>query len=182
MSRRHSWEKLEAHRYRCKREDCRAVAEKTPDEHGPGWFTTWTLADGRQLSTRHGDRTPPCEPVHLEVEERKPWQRPEVCGHGTGAGRICGAREGTRLYTCGRRCDAHAPWALAGRGDPDLQGPYCTVRKYRVPTPDAATWSVVDARAIASGKRRASPAQYAAARAVEAQKADRRDSHRSGNT
>ena len=31
-------------------------------------------------------------------------------------------------------------------------------------------------------KAKQDPAQYAAARAVEAQKADRRDSHRSGNT
>lgn len=94
--------------------------------------------------------------------------RPAGCGEGIGDGRTCGARP-TRLYPAGERCDPHAPWSTfhgSSGVPPELRGQYCIVplhRQYR--TPDAASWAVIDARAIASGKRRASAQQQAAARA-----------------
>lgn len=180
--RRHSWEKLAEHHYRCRRPDCGATAEKIPDQHGPGWFTTWTLTDGRTFSTRHGDRTPACEPVHAG---RAVQPRDRGCGGGIGGGRVCGRRD-THLYPCGSRCDEHAPWTTRHGGDgipPWLHGQYCVVRGHRSPAPDVAGWAAIDARAIASGKRRSSPENYQAARQlVEEQKADRRDLHLSGNS
>lgn len=65
------------------------------------------------------------------------------------------------LYACGWRCDAHAPWALAG--DPRPQpGPGWPAGAWSTPAPDAVA-HVIDARAIASGKRRATPEDYRAA-------------------
>lgn len=98
------------------------------------------------------------------------------CGDGVGGGRVCGA-EPARLYTRGLRCDAHAPWATARGGDgvpPELHGQYCVIPLHKHQTPDVASWGAVDARAIASGKRRASPQQQAVARAVVAEQAERR--------
>jgi hypothetical protein len=34
---------------------------------------------------------------------------------------VYGCPEPARLYPCGRRCDKHSPWALAGLPNPDTQ-------------------------------------------------------------
>lgn len=97
------------------------------------------------------------------------------CGDGVGGGRVCGVPG--RLYPCGWRCDAHAPWAAGRGGDgirPELHGQYCVVTRWRGPVIDSASWAAVDARAIASGKRRASPEQVTQARAVVAEQDARR--------
>ncbi|MFJ3949023.1 hypothetical protein ACIPXV_02990 [Streptomyces libani] len=69
-----------------------------------------------------------------------------------------------RPYPCGRRCSAHAPWALAGQPEPQ-PGPGWPSDAWSTPSPDSAS-RVHDARAVASGKRRSSPATYRAAQAA----------------
>lgn len=82
----------------------------------------------------------------------------------------CG-RLDTRLYAEGHRCPAHSPAARRGHPEPDLKR-YCAPFKcycqdpacpaiYGTPTPALET--VLDTRAIASGKRRSSPQAYRAA-------------------
>ena len=83
----------------------------------------------------------------------------------------CGAG-GARPYAEGPRCDAHAPWARAGNPDPS-SARYCLAVCYcgqcpagrSVPlAPVRAT--VIDDRAVASGKRRErSLEEYRAAQA-----------------
>ncbi|MDN3356044.1 hypothetical protein [Actinomadura sp. DC4] len=112
----------------------------------------------------------------------------DLCTHWiSGESRRCLA-PGTRMYLLGRRCPAHTPAALAGRPEPG-QGAYCapgrclcgddTCPAYatyalrdRYATA-ADSWAAVDARAIASGKRRSSPAQYAAAKTTVGEQHDR---------
>ncbi|MFH8752984.1 hypothetical protein ACH4GK_17685 [Streptomyces rimosus] len=69
-----------------------------------------------------------------------------------------------RLYACGRRCSAHAPWTLAGRPEP-RPGPGAPAGAWATPSPQSAS-ALIDARAIASGKRRSSPHTYRAAQAA----------------
>lgn len=83
----------------------------------------------------------------------------------------CGAAD-VRLYAGGFRCPAHTPAALTGQPEPD-SARYCApARCYcgRCPAwtdhptyADGAT--VIDIRAIASGKRRASLTEYRNAQA-----------------
>ncbi|MFI2747942.1 hypothetical protein [Kitasatospora sp. NPDC018623] len=78
-----------------------------------------------------------------------------------GAGRTpCGRR--ARLYPVGWRCPAHTPAAEHGRPEPE-PGPGYTPQS--LPTPRSAS-ALVDARAVASGKRRSSPQDYRLARAA----------------
>ncbi len=72
--------------------------------------------------------------------------------------------ERARRYACGWRCDRHAPWALAGRPEPQ-PGPGWPDGAWNTPSPLSTSW-LADARAIASGKRRSSPAAYRAAQAA----------------
>jgi hypothetical protein len=69
-----------------------------------------------------------------------------------------------RPYPCGRRCSAHAPWALAGQPEPQ-PGPGWPSDAWSTPSPQSSS-RVHDARAIASGKRRSSPTTYRAAQAA----------------
>jgi hypothetical protein len=92
-----------------------------------------------------------------------------ACGHWDGAA-YCAAEQ-TRLYTTGRRCPAHTPSALLGRPEPEPD-PGSTLAalleragRRGIGTSPAPT--LVDDRAIASGRRRASPAAYRAAVAAE---------------
>lgn len=110
------------------------------------------------------------------------------CTHwSTAQGRRCGAT-GARPYMTGPRCPSHTPAALAGRTEPTEATPcapsrcYCgkaacpayTTYELRDRYATAAdSWAAVDARAIASGKRRSSPTQYAAAKAAVAEQRDR---------
>jgi hypothetical protein len=104
--------------------------------------------------------------------------RPVRCGYVTG-GAICGAVDGLRLYLTG--------WLCALHGAPEPATAYCAPARCYCGNPDCPAyptfhlrdryashldaWQVIDARHIASGKRRSSPQQYAAARAaVDAQK------------
>lgn len=51
---RHSWVRLEIHRYGCRK--CGTCYENRQDRGG-GWLRAWFLSDG---SKRFGERTPPC--------------------------------------------------------------------------------------------------------------------------
>ncbi|MGV9271484.1 hypothetical protein ACWDRR_43360 [Kitasatospora sp. NPDC003701] len=77
-----------------------------------------------------------------------------------GQGGHCGRP--ARPYACGPRCPAHTPAALAGRPEP-TPGPGYTPQ--RLPTPQSAS-ALVDARAVAAGKRRSTPQTYRLARAA----------------
>lgn len=69
-----------------------------------------------------------------------------------------------RPYPCGWRCDLHSPWALAGQPEPQ-PGPGWPPTAWTTPSPINDS-RVHDARAVASGKRRSSPAAYRAAQAT----------------
>ncbi|MFI6813747.1 hypothetical protein ACIBG7_15105 [Nonomuraea sp. NPDC050328] len=103
------------------------------------------------------------------------------CTHWYGATATrCGAVP-ARHYLPGMRCPAHTPAALAGQPEPT--GQYCAPK--RCYCGDCPWWTpvnhypglsdswVTDARAIASGKRRSSPEQYAAAKATVAEQQER---------
>lgn len=83
--------------------------------------------------------------------------KPYRCGTGPGP---CGAP--ARLYPGGWRCPAHTPAAEAGHPEPE-PGPGYTPQA--LPTPQSAS-ALVDARAIASGKRRSNPQDYRLAQAA----------------
>lgn len=89
-----------------------------------------------------------------------------ACGHWNGPqARHCGTAP-TRHYAIGHRCSRHTPDAIAGRAEPpDGQGPLPGA--WTTPTPDAASWSAIDAKHIRSGKRRSTTNDYQAARAAE---------------
>lgn len=71
-----------------------------------------------------------------------------------------------RLYPCGWRCDLHTPNAI--RGLPEVPaGPGKPAGAWTTPSPISDS-RVHDARAIASGKRRANPQAYRAAQAAVA--------------
>ncbi|MBA9003760.1 hypothetical protein [Thermomonospora cellulosilytica] len=102
-----------------------------------------------------------------------------TCRHYTTGVGHCGA-EGVRFFLPGWRCPRHTPAAIAG--EPEVSGQYCAPARcycgrpecpayptYGRPDPYAGeldAWAVIDARAIASGRRRSNPADYAAARAT----------------
>lgn len=91
------------------------------------------------------------------------------------AGTACGSgpcgRTDARPYACGPRCPDHTPAKRAGHPEPDAAR-YCAPRRcycgrcdsWQRP-PDPITATVVDIRAVASGKRRAPLTQYRAAQA-----------------
>ena len=60
MSRRHSWERRDAHNARCRR--CGTFAQKRPHPHARRWFTEWHLPDGTYTNNYDGGPTPPCTP------------------------------------------------------------------------------------------------------------------------
>ncbi|WP_019547618.1 MULTISPECIES: hypothetical protein [Streptomycetaceae] len=89
---------------------------------------------------------------------------PATCGHWLGAEhRHCGTKT-VRLYGTGLRCPAHTPAALAGRPEPD-PGPGMPAGAWTTVSP-LGTSALIDARAVASGKRRSSPHVYRAAQAA----------------
>ncbi len=91
------------------------------------------------------------------------------CGHWLGSERRhCRTADGVRRFVTGLRCPAHTPRALQGL--PEIPpGPGWPARAWTTPTPDSVA-SVIDERAIASGKRRSNPNTYRAAQAAEAQR------------
>ena len=86
---------------------------------------------------------------------------------------MCGVTEDVRLYMTGLRCLEHTPSALAGRPevtvDPDLTLAALKRRAGRledfVPPPNDS--SLLDQRAINSGKRRSRPQTYRDAQRAE---------------
>ncbi|KRV48802.1 hypothetical protein AQ490_23320 [Wenjunlia vitaminophila] len=80
-------------------------------------------------------------------------------------GRRCGAWDDVHPYPAGWRCSAHTPAALAGRPEPP-PGPGWPAGAWATPVPVSAGWSAIDARAIATGKRRSSITTYRAAQAA----------------
>ena len=90
-----------------------------------------------------------------------------ACGHWIGTDqRHCGAARGVRLYGTGLRCPAHTPAALAGRPEP-APGPGMPASAWTALSP-LGTSALIDARAVASGKRRSSLHVYRAAQAATA--------------
>ena len=81
----------------------------------------------------------------------------------------CGSGD-TRLYAAGYRCRSHTPAALSGQPEPDSKR-YCaplrcycgTCPGWTPDTPYHVGETVLDVRAVASGKRRSSLAQYRSA-------------------
>jgi hypothetical protein len=111
-------------------------------------------------------------------------QQPTPCGHWIGdAGRYCHATHGVRLYQTGPRCPDHAPARLAGRPEPpDKPTPSWWMRDgQRILPPPLSASRLVDDRAIASGKRRASIARVAEAKAAEADRRAREAELRRGS-
>jgi hypothetical protein len=82
-------------------------------------------------------------------------------------------RSDTRPYLTGPRCASHTPAALAGRPEPDaLVDPEATAAALRAKR--GMQWAFIandtslnDERAIASGRRRSTLAQYRAAQAAQ---------------
>ena len=69
-----------------------------------------------------------------------------------------------RFYVNGWKCDAHSPWAVMGLPKPE-PGPGLPAGAWATPSPLNDS-RVHDARAIASGKRRAGFYSYRAAQAA----------------
>lgn len=69
-----------------------------------------------------------------------------------------------RLYPSGWECDRHSPWARRGLPEP-LPGPGWPAAAWSTPVGQGVA-SVLDERAIASGKRRAPQNSYRAAQAA----------------
>jgi hypothetical protein len=87
------------------------------------------------------------------------------CTHWIGAEqRHCHATENVRPFLQGPRCPAHSPRALQGLEEIP-PGPGMPAGAWSTPSPLSDS-RVHDARAIASGKRRANPAAYRAAQAA----------------
>ena len=91
----------------------------------------------------------------------------------------CGSEE-VRLYPCGYRCADHTPAKLGGLPEPGGDrycAPdrcYCGSCPSYVRSLDAIIPTVVDIRAVASGKRRSSLATYRSAQIDMAAQKDRR--------
>ena len=91
----------------------------------------------------------------------------------TAAGIVCGVAEDVRLYITGLRCLEHTPSALAGRPEvtvnPDLTLAALKRKAGRledfVPPPNDS--SLLDQRAINSGKRRSRPKAFRDAQRAE---------------
>ena len=92
----------------------------------------------------------------------------------------------TRLFIQGPRCVRHTPSAERGRPEPPegrCAPARCHCGRPECPafetygretyTGNGRAWAAVDARAVASGKRRASPAEQAATKAAVQEQRDR---------
>lgn len=100
-----------------------------------------------------------------------------VCGHwSAGDDRFCGSDVDVRRYLPGLRCPDHTPARLAGHAEaspnPDhtMEGLRRTWYAERgiefVPSSTPVGDTLIDQRAVASGKRRSSPNNYRAAQAA----------------
>lgn len=93
-----------------------------------------------------------------------------VCLHWIGAERrYCRSVENVRAFLTGPCCPAHTPAALAGRTEaPETS----SIRPAELPASPLSDSRVADERAIASGKRRAAPHTYQAAKTAVAARKD----------
>jgi hypothetical protein len=91
--------------------------------------------------------------------------------------------DSTHLYPSGWWCDAHSPWGRRGltRSDPNrIAGQPCELERLRTARGITTTshqtpaQTVVDDRAIASGKRRSTTAAFQSVRAAQAHHRNRR--------
>lgn len=95
-----------------------------------------------------------------------------------------GCREGTvHLYACGRRCDAHAPWALSGRGRPPTPRPDWTAAGLQAWAAAEYDHAAIDRQhminaAIANRRHVPVPSRLVAAQQVAAEKTAARDALR----
>ena len=78
-----------------------------------------------------------------------------TCGHWDDGTGYCGA-DAPHTYLTGWRCPEHTPARLAGR--PEQSGG--DQRKERTPPAPMSASTLMDDRAVRSGKRRSSPARY----------------------
>jgi hypothetical protein len=113
-----------------------------------------------------------------------------VCRHWIGReNRHCDGTEDVGFFLTGWRCPLHTPSALAGEPEPG-RNRYCAPKRclcgdcpwwrpYNAYAANADSWTT-DARAIASGKRRASPQEQAAAKATVAEQKAREQRARKG--
>lgn len=86
------------------------------------------------------------------------------CAHWIGAERRrCRAVAGVRLFLIGLCCPLHTPAALAGKPEAPSTS---SLPARALPASPLSASHVADERAIASGKRRSSPAAYRAAQAA----------------
>jgi hypothetical protein len=96
---------------------------------------------------------------------------PRACRHWIGVeGRFCRRRHSIRHYLPGLRCPLHTPAALAGKPEPH-PGPGWPAGPGTRPSLISES-HVTDSRAIASGKRRSTPAEYRAAQAAVDHRSD----------
>lgn len=90
---------------------------------------------------------------------------PAPCGHVTAIPALgaitCGSAQ-VRFYVIGWRCITHSPAVRSGRIVPEPPPAYFTVKQ--IQRPPLSSTALNDNRAIASGKRRSTPARYAEAR------------------
>ncbi|MGW2937641.1 hypothetical protein ACWDA7_38855 [Streptomyces sp. NPDC001156] len=92
-----------------------------------------------------------------------------ACTHWIGAEqRYCHSTENVREYLSGLCCPLHTPAALRGLPEPE-PGPGMPAGAWTTPSPLSDS-RVHDARAVASGKRRANPREYRAAQAAVGQR------------
>lgn len=94
------------------------------------------------------------------------------CGHWDGS-RYCGRTLAVRQYLPGPRCPIHTPARLNGHPEaaPDPTLTLTALRAARgLAGVTQATSGLIDERAIATGKRRASAQTYAAARASQSKR------------
>lgn len=89
------------------------------------------------------------------------------CDHHTETSGACGTKT-SRRYLTGWRCPEHTPAHLAGHPEtqPDPTRTLAGLRQAAGLTPGGYTpagQTIVDARAVASGKRRSNPTNYRAA-------------------
>jgi hypothetical protein len=99
----------------------------------------------------------------------------QSCGHGAGK---CSRTSGVRMYLPGLRCPDHTPARLAGTPEPDAARSCAPKRCYCGRCPSWRTdtvypvgeETVLDVRAVASGRRRSSLRAYRAAQAKAAKK------------
>ncbi|MEW9530561.1 hypothetical protein [Microbispora sp. NPDC049125] len=67
---RRRWDKRDEYTSVCER--CELKAYRRPDPYSRRWFTEWTReADGFYAHNYNGGKTPPCDPIAVEVRDEE---------------------------------------------------------------------------------------------------------------